>query len=85
MAQTTHRGRRRRVATPDATTPPKASTSGLSLPQIMAGALAAATAAILGSFLGVIGTIGGAAVGVDHLDGRRRRSTSARSSGPGTR
>jgi hypothetical protein len=36
--------------------------SGLSIPQIVAGALAAATAAILGSFLGVAGTIGGAAV-----------------------
>jgi hypothetical protein len=36
--------------------------SGLSIPQIVAGALAAATAAILGSFMGVAGTIGGAAV-----------------------
>jgi hypothetical protein len=36
--------------------------SGLSIPQIVSGALAAATAAILGSFMGVAGTIGGAAV-----------------------
>lgn len=35
--------------------------SGLTFPQIAAGALAAATASILGSFLGVLGTIGGAA------------------------
>ena len=49
------------VATTHATTEEKEPASGLSLPQIMAGALAAATAAILGSFLGVIGTIGGAA------------------------
>ena len=49
------------VTTTDATTEEKTPASGLSLPQIMAGALAAATAAILGSFLGVIGTIGGAA------------------------
>lgn len=35
---------------------------GLTFPQIIASALAAATAAILGSFLGVLGTIGGAAV-----------------------
>ena len=41
---------------------PVVKSSGLSIPQIMAGALAAATAAILGSFLGVAGTIGGAAV-----------------------
>ncbi|GLZ56370.1 hypothetical protein [Actinomycetospora sp. NBRC 106378] len=46
-------------AEPETTT--KASATGLTLPQIIAGALAAATAAILGSFLGVIGTIGGAA------------------------
>ncbi|MFC5064920.1 hypothetical protein ACFPBZ_22035 [Actinomycetospora atypica] len=49
------------VTTTDATTEEKAPASGPTLPQIMAGALAAATAAILGSFLGVIGTIGGAA------------------------
>lgn len=48
------------AAEPEAET--KASATGLTLPQIIAGALAAATAAILGSFLGVIGTIGGAAV-----------------------
>ncbi|WP_433801686.1 hypothetical protein [Actinomycetospora sp. CA-084318] len=48
------------AAEPEETT--KASATGLTLPQIIAGALAAATAAILGSFLGVIGTIGGAAV-----------------------
>ncbi|MCD2190656.1 hypothetical protein [Actinomycetospora soli] len=48
------------AAEPEETT--KASATGLTLPQILAGALAAATAAILGSFLGVIGTIGGAAV-----------------------
>ncbi|WP_018332404.1 hypothetical protein [Actinomycetospora chiangmaiensis] len=47
------------AAEPETTT--KASATGLTLPQIIAGALAAATAAILGSFLGVIGTIGGAA------------------------
>ena len=35
---------------------------GLTFPQIIASALAAATAAIMGSFLGVLGTIGGAAV-----------------------
>ena len=35
---------------------------GLTFPQIAASALAAATAAILGSFMGVLGTIGGAAV-----------------------
>ncbi|MDD7938662.1 hypothetical protein PHK61_09565 [Actinomycetospora lutea] len=35
---------------------------GLTFPQIIASALAAATAAILGSFMGVLGTIGGAAV-----------------------
>ncbi|MDL5157582.1 hypothetical protein [Actinomycetospora termitidis] len=52
---------------PDATTSTaddpteKKSATGLTIPQIVAGALAAATAAILGSFLGVIGTIGGAA------------------------
>ncbi|GAA4806593.1 hypothetical protein GCM10023200_50280 [Actinomycetospora chlora] len=40
----------------------KAAGVGLTFPQIIASALAAATAAILGSFLGVIGTIGGAAV-----------------------
>lgn len=49
------------VAPTHATTEEKKPAGGLSLPQIMAGALAAATAAILGSFLGVIGTIGGAA------------------------
>ncbi|HEY2192493.1 MAG TPA: hypothetical protein VGH76_09360, partial [Actinomycetospora sp.] len=45
-------------------TPPeeKKTSSGLSIPQIVAGALAAATAAILGSFMGAAGTIGGAAV-----------------------
>src|SRR4051794_26455207 len=41
---------------------PAVKSSGLSIPQIVSGALAAATAAILGSFLGVAGTIGGAAV-----------------------
>ena len=41
---------------------PVVKSSGLSIPQIVSGALAAATAAILGSFLGVAGTIGGAAV-----------------------
>src|ERR1700760_5043624 len=52
-----------RTAGGDATPPEeKPSSSGLSIPQIVAGALAAATAAILGSFLGVAGTIGGAAV-----------------------
>src|SRR3954463_12556014 len=35
---------------------------GLTAPQTPASALAAATAAILGSFMGVLGTIGGAAV-----------------------
>ncbi|HSK58814.1 MAG TPA: hypothetical protein VK935_07150, partial [Actinomycetospora sp.] len=35
---------------------------GLTFPQIIASALAAATAAIMGSFVGVLGTIGGAAV-----------------------
>ncbi|MEJ2867305.1 hypothetical protein WCD74_05975 [Actinomycetospora sp. OC33-EN08] len=40
----------------------KPSATGLTIPQIVGGALAAATAAILGSFLGVVGTIGGAAV-----------------------
>src|SRR3954468_6332246 len=40
----------------------KASGTGLTFPQILASALAAATAAILGSFLGVLGTIGGAAL-----------------------
>jgi hypothetical protein len=48
-------------ATPEDDSPAVRS-SGLSIPQIVAGALAAATAAILGSFLGVAGTIGGAAV-----------------------
>ncbi|NYD39200.1 hypothetical protein [Actinomycetospora corticicola] len=50
-----------RTTTAEPETETKASATGLTLPQIMAGALAAATAAILGSFLGVIGTIGGAA------------------------
>ncbi|MHC1558732.1 hypothetical protein ACR9E3_07240 [Actinomycetospora sp. C-140] len=40
----------------------KATGIGLTFPQIIASALAAATAAILGSFMGVLGTIGGAAV-----------------------
>ncbi|NMO89046.1 hypothetical protein [Actinomycetospora sp. TBRC 11914] len=59
MAQTSTR-----TAGGDATPPDdsKTSSSGLSVPQIVAGALAAATAAILGSFMGVAGTIGGAAV-----------------------
>lgn len=39
----------------------KPASSGVTLPQVTASALAAATAATLGSFLGVLGTIGGAA------------------------
>ncbi len=48
------------VASDTSTTEPSSST-GLTFPQIAASALAAATAAILGSFMGVLGTIGGAA------------------------
>jgi hypothetical protein len=48
--------------TSEAKSPAASSGIGLTFPQIAASALAAATAAILGSFMGVLGTIGGAAV-----------------------
>ncbi|GAA4931071.1 hypothetical protein EV188_102482 [Actinomycetospora succinea] len=49
-------------ANPEEKTASASAGIGLTFPQIIASALAAATAAILGSFMGVLGTIGGAAV-----------------------
>ncbi|HEY2221888.1 hypothetical protein [Actinomycetospora sp.] len=62
MAQTSTRTTGGGATPPPDDSTKSSSSSGLTVPQIVASALAAATAAILGSFLGVVGTIGGAAV-----------------------
>jgi hypothetical protein len=62
MAQTSTRTTGGGATPPPDDSTKSSSSSGLTVPQIVASALAAATAAILGSFMGVVGTIGGAAV-----------------------